>query len=364
MSWATRWWPRCLWPADGSSIPCRPRPTAGGRWSALCGSRSAWTTSTGGCRPGRPIGAFTHGSWGLGLLSRVPFSNATVIDLGKLRRDAARRAVIHCDVEVSGVTIAVYGTHMSHITHGSHAQYRRLSRQLPPPSSAAVLAGDMNLWGPPVSSYFRGWRRALRARTWPAHRPHSQLDHVLVTPAVRVLDAYVGDFAGSDHRPVVVTVGAGLRRSREPVRPSAGPPISVHRMPRPAGRLRPGHLHRSRTRPDRSTGRGSGPAVIVMSEMPGITPNVAGFARLVAEAGFTAVMPHLFGDDGRAPTAGYTMSSLARACITREFTLLAKARPVRSSPGCGPWPGTSTIAAAAPVSERWACASPGGSLWP
>jgi dienelactone hydrolase len=71
---------------------------------------------------------------------------------------------------------------------------------------------------------------------------------------------------------------------------------------------------------------GSGPAVIVISEMPGITPNVAGFARRVTDAGFTAVMPHLFGDDGRTVTVGYTMSSLARACITREFTLLAQGK--------------------------------------
>jgi endonuclease/exonuclease/phosphatase family metal-dependent hydrolase len=184
-----------------------PLPTAADRWGPLASPvRKSFRLDDEhwGMRAGPADRAFTHGSWGLGLLSRVPFSNPTVIDLGKLRRDAARRAVIHCDIDVGGVSMAVYGTHMSHITHGSHAQYRRLSRQLPPPSSAAVLAGDMNLWGPPVSSYFRGWRRALRARTWPAHRPHSQLDHVLVTPAVRVLDAYVGDFAGSDHRPVVV----------------------------------------------------------------------------------------------------------------------------------------------------------------
>jgi dienelactone hydrolase len=71
---------------------------------------------------------------------------------------------------------------------------------------------------------------------------------------------------------------------------------------------------------------GSGPAVIVMSEMPGITPHVAGFARRVADAGFTAVMPHLFGDDGRGPTVGYTLSSLTRACIAREFTVLAQGR--------------------------------------
>jgi dienelactone hydrolase len=71
---------------------------------------------------------------------------------------------------------------------------------------------------------------------------------------------------------------------------------------------------------------GSGPAVIVMSEMPGITPAVAGFARAVAASGLTAVMPHLFGEDGRDPSVGYTVSSLARACISREFIVLATGR--------------------------------------
>jgi dienelactone hydrolase len=68
---------------------------------------------------------------------------------------------------------------------------------------------------------------------------------------------------------------------------------------------------------------GSGPAVIVISEIPGITPNVARFARFVADAGFTAVMPHVFGDDGRAVSNGYAAGSIARACISREFTVLA-----------------------------------------
>jgi dienelactone hydrolase len=61
----------------------------------------------------------------------------------------------------------------------------------------------------------------------------------------------------------------------------------------------------------------------VISEIPGITPNVARFARFVADAGFTAVMPHVFGDDGRAVSNGYAAGSLARACISREFTVLA-----------------------------------------
>ncbi|MGO8871431.1 MAG: dienelactone hydrolase family protein [Acidimicrobiales bacterium] len=71
---------------------------------------------------------------------------------------------------------------------------------------------------------------------------------------------------------------------------------------------------------------GSGPAVIVMSEIPGITPAVAGFGRKVAAAGFTSVLPHLFGEDGRAASIGYGASSFARACIAREFTVLASGR--------------------------------------
>ncbi|HKI74050.1 MAG TPA: dienelactone hydrolase family protein [Pseudomonadales bacterium] len=71
---------------------------------------------------------------------------------------------------------------------------------------------------------------------------------------------------------------------------------------------------------------GTGPAVIVMSEMPGIYYNVARFARWVRDAGFTVWMPHMFGDDGRPPSQGYMVRSMARACISREFHAFAANR--------------------------------------
>jgi dienelactone hydrolase len=71
---------------------------------------------------------------------------------------------------------------------------------------------------------------------------------------------------------------------------------------------------------------GSGPAVIVISEIPGITPGVAAFGRSVASRGLTAVLPHVFGDDGRAPSTGYIATSFAKACIAKEFTVLATGR--------------------------------------
>ena len=68
---------------------------------------------------------------------------------------------------------------------------------------------------------------------------------------------------------------------------------------------------------------GSGPAVIVISEIPGITPGVANFARKVAARGCTAVMPHLFGEPGKEITAGYTLQTLTKLCISSEFNKMA-----------------------------------------
>jgi dienelactone hydrolase len=69
--------------------------------------------------------------------------------------------------------------------------------------------------------------------------------------------------------------------------------------------------------------RGEGPAVLVVHEIPGITPAVADFARRVAEAGFTAVLPHLFGTPGKDYSGGYIAEQMLRACISREFHVLA-----------------------------------------
>jgi dienelactone hydrolase len=68
---------------------------------------------------------------------------------------------------------------------------------------------------------------------------------------------------------------------------------------------------------------GTGPAVIVMAEMPGISPRVARFARQVRAAGLTAWMPSLFGRDGAVPTAKEGKAIFERACISREFRAFA-----------------------------------------
>ncbi|MGZ4800442.1 MAG: dienelactone hydrolase family protein [Acidimicrobiia bacterium] len=69
--------------------------------------------------------------------------------------------------------------------------------------------------------------------------------------------------------------------------------------------------------------KGTGPAIIVIHEIPGITPEVADFGRRVAAAGFSAVLPVLFGEPGRPMTVGYVAQSFGPACVSKEFAAFA-----------------------------------------
>lgn len=72
--------------------------------------------------------------------------------------------------------------------------------------------------------------------------------------------------------------------------------------------------------------RGSGPGVVVIHEIPGMTPSVIRFADDVVNAGFTVVMPSLVGEPGKSLSQGYLMQSMLKVCIAKEFTTWATGR--------------------------------------
>lgn len=83
--------------------------------------------------------------------------------------------------------------------------------------------------------------------------------------------------------------------------------------------------HGGRTR--RVFKKGSGPAVIVIHEMPGLHPLVIRFADRVAASGMTVYCPSLFGEPGRPVTTGYALRELITGiCIRREFNVWATDR--------------------------------------
>lgn len=160
-----------------------------------------------GVRPCRPAFAPelgpAEGWFDLALLSRFPSRALDAIVLGRAPLDRARRVALPVEVDVpGGGTVLVAVTHISHHLFGSPGQIRHLARALPRSGRPAIALGDFNLWGPVVQLLCPGWRRAVRGRTWPAWRPHSQIDHILVNADVEVVRGEVLAATESDHRPI------------------------------------------------------------------------------------------------------------------------------------------------------------------
>ncbi|HEY0228266.1 MAG TPA: dienelactone hydrolase family protein [Mycobacterium sp.] len=76
--------------------------------------------------------------------------------------------------------------------------------------------------------------------------------------------------------------------------------------------------------------KGAGPGVVLIPEIPGIHPGVLGLGNHLLDHGFTVAIPSLFGEPGKPSTTSYIATTVARACVAKEFAAFAtnKQRPV------------------------------------
>ncbi len=144
------------------------------------------------------------GDCGLAVLTKLPVFDRRDINLGHAPGDAIEhRFALALRVSLaSGAQVTVAGVHASHRLWGSLPQLRRLQNALRDIGGPSAIAGDCNMWGPAIAPVLRGRRRAIKGRTWPASRPHSQIDHIWIDRSWRVLSSSVEPNVGSDHRPI------------------------------------------------------------------------------------------------------------------------------------------------------------------
>ena len=146
------------------------------------------------------------GAWELAICSRFPVLERRLIPMGYVGNDApGPRDALAVTVDIGGTPVEIVGLHTSSKVWKLAAvrHLTTLRRGLAAPGGRPqVVAGDFNFWGPPVRALLRGWRPAVRGRTFPASRPHSQIDHVLVRGGIDVLGGEVLAMTPSDHRPV------------------------------------------------------------------------------------------------------------------------------------------------------------------
>lgn len=69
--------------------------------------------------------------------------------------------------------------------------------------------------------------------------------------------------------------------------------------------------------------KGSGPGVVLIPEVPGLTPEVLGLAEHLVDSGFTVAVPSPFGTPQKPATMGYTLRVVSRLCVSAEFRAFA-----------------------------------------
>jgi endonuclease/exonuclease/phosphatase family metal-dependent hydrolase len=146
-------------------------------------------------------GETRRGRWGLAALSTVPVTGFEAMDLGRIAGDPTPRAAQLITVELPGQgQLRIVNTHLTHRLL-SPVQLLRLVRRLLADDIPTVIAGDLNM-PLPLTGLAAGFAPAVIGRSFPAHRPLLQLDHILVTHRVARCGGEVLPPAGSDHLPV------------------------------------------------------------------------------------------------------------------------------------------------------------------
>lgn len=161
-------------------------------------------------RRGPRAGRDGTGDWGVAVFTRFPVLASQDLELGDVPGDPTKnRTALHLQLNIDGAPLDLIALHLSaNVVYGPSMQLRRIRPQLPE-NRPTIIAGDFNLGPRGLSLLLRRWRPAVSGATWPAPRQFVQLDHILVSPEIEVLDGAVCDDLGSDHRPVRARVRFG-----------------------------------------------------------------------------------------------------------------------------------------------------------
>ena len=188
----------------------RPRgePDPVGEIAAALGAEPLWTDLISDVDL-RSVGIAderARGRWGLATLTTAPVTGFEVADLGRVPGDLTSRAAQLVTIELPGRgPLRIVNTHLTYRLV-SPVQLVRLVRRLVTDDVPTVIAGDLNM---PMAftGLAAGYAPAVFGRTYPAHRPLVQLDHVLASRRVARCGGEVLPPAGSDHLPVRAALG-------------------------------------------------------------------------------------------------------------------------------------------------------------
>ena len=149
-----------------------------------------------------------RGRYGNALLVRGTIADVEELALPRVERHERRTALLARAVVAGGEAVSAAVTHLSHDRAESAAQLAAVLEALVHRPAPRVLLGDLNRRDHEVDELVAaGFTVAGGPPTYPAGEPRLRIDHVAVD-GLTIADVVVPEVPVSDHRPLVVELGA------------------------------------------------------------------------------------------------------------------------------------------------------------
>ncbi|WP_106829925.1 endonuclease/exonuclease/phosphatase family protein [Parabacteroides pacaensis] len=156
---------------------------------------------------------YEGGYYGLGILSKYPFSSSRRMDLPMVEAGREQRSLLTATVVLdNGEEITVASTHLDLKPEIRLVQAEAINEMLRKSSQPVLLGGDFNArpQSPEIAQGMSDWQRSCPddVYTIPAKAPKSKIDYLFSFPRNRwkVIQSYVPEVFLSDHRPVVAVI--------------------------------------------------------------------------------------------------------------------------------------------------------------
>jgi endonuclease/exonuclease/phosphatase family metal-dependent hydrolase len=145
-------------------------------------------------------------SWQVRRLPRIPFRFPFFVLRARkmIVVEEEPRAVVLGRLDTPAGPLTVANTHLSYVPGWGQWQLQQVRQDLAREPGPVVLMGDLNMRGA-LPALVTGYTPLARHRTFPADRPDSQLDHILLRGRLgRVVGSSAPQLPLSDHRALVV----------------------------------------------------------------------------------------------------------------------------------------------------------------
>ena len=154
--------------------------------------------------------SYKGGYYGIGILSKYPFSSVERILLPMVEEKREQRSLLVTQVELNdGRKVTVACTHLDLKSEIRMVQVKEINKILRKSGNPVLLAGDFNAKpdSPEISEGMQEWQHSCKddVYTIPAKAPKSKIDYIFSYPTSswKVVSSYVPEVFLSDHRPVI-----------------------------------------------------------------------------------------------------------------------------------------------------------------